>query len=355
MATYEEKIKALKTALGQIEKEYGKGTVMKMSEKPSINLDVIPSGSLKLDRALGIGGYPKGRIVEIYGPESGGKTTMALHAVAECQKKGGIAAFIDAEHALDPDYAKALGVDVDNMYICQPDCGEQALSVADKLIQSGAVDICVIDSVAALVPRKELEGDMEDQQVGLQARLMSKSLRKLTSSVAKSNCLMIFINQIREKVGIMFGNPETTAGGRALKFYASIRLDVRRTETVKEGGESVSNKVKIKVVKNKVAPPFKEAIVTIKFGKGLDTESEVFDILVDNGEIVKSGSWFSLKNGERIGQGAENAKKYINEHPDLKNKLFESAQKSLVSDFNPTKEEIDVQNQTELDDSIIDE
>lgn len=287
-------------------------------------------------------------------------TTMALHAIAECQKKGGIAAFIDAEHALDPTYARAIGVDVDNMFICQPESGEQALEVADKLIQSGAIDICVVDSVAALVPKKELEGDMGDVNVGLQARLMSQALRKLTASVSKNNCLMIFINQIREKVGVMFGNPETTAGGRALKFYSSVRMDVRRSETIKDGGEAVSNKVKIKVVKNKVAPPFKEAVVTIQFGKGLDLASEVIDMSVDNGEIIKSGSWFSLKDGERIGQGAENAKKYLNEHPDVMSKLLNiiknnGTDEKFVNDCTPTSEELNEQNKSKLDIDIIDE
>lgn len=313
----ESKQKALDTALLQIEKEFGKGTVMKMTDNPRVNIETISSGSLKIDKALGVGGLPKGRIVEIYGPESGGKTTMALHAIAECQKTGGTAVFIDAEHALDINYAESIGVNVDDMYICQPSTGEQALSVAEKMIESCAVDIVVVDSVAALVPRAELEGDMGDSHVGLQARLMSQALRKLTASVAKSNCLLIFINQIREKVGIMFGNPETTAGGRALKFYASVRMDVRRVETVKNAGEAVSNRVKVKIVKNKVAPPFKETIVNIVFGKGIDKIAEYLDIGVENGSVLKAGAWFSLPSGERIGQGAENAKKYLQEHPEL--------------------------------------
>lgn len=319
----ENKQKALATALAQIEKDYGKGTVMKLGDSTGLEISSISTGSLKLDKILGVGGLPKGRIIEIYGPESGGKTTMALHAIAECQKLGGNAVFIDAEHALDPTYARAIGVDVDNLYICQPTTGEQALEVADKMIQSCAVDICVIDSVAALVPRAELEGDMGDSHVGLQARLMSQALRKLTASVNKSGCILIFINQIREKVGVMFGNPETTAGGRALKFYSSVRMDVRRVETVKTSGEAVSNNVKIKIVKNKVAPPFKETIINIAFGQGIDKNAEILDVAVENGLIVKSGSWFSLPDGEKIGQGAENAKKYINEHEELRKRLLE--------------------------------
>lgn len=324
----ENKIKALQTALQQIEKEYGKGTVMKMSDKPAVAIDSIPSGSIKLDQILGIGGYPRGRIIEIYGPESGGKTTMALHAIAECQKKDGLAVFIDAEHALDVNYAKAIGVDVENMYICQPECGEQALEVADKMVLSNAVDIVVVDSVAALVPRAELDGEMGDAHVGLQARLMSQALRKLTASVARSNCTFIFINQIREKVGIMFGNPETTAGGRALKFYSTIRMDVRRAETIKESGEAVANKVKIKIVKNKVAPPFKETIINIVFGKGIDQTAEILDLAVENKLINKSGAWFSLPDGEKIGQGSENAKRYLNEHPEL----LENIHKQLIGE-----------------------
>ena len=328
MAENDAKTKALQNALLQIEKQFGKGTVMKMSDKPPVNIDVISSGSIKINKALGVGGFPRGRIIEIYGPESGGKTTLALHAVAECQKKGGKAVYIDAEHALDPAYAKAIGVDVDDLYICQPSYGEQALEVADKIIQSHAVDIVVIDSVAALVPKTELEGEMGDQHVGLQARMMSQALRKITANANKANCTVIFINQIREKVGVMFGNPETTAGGRALKFYATMRLEVRRTETVKTSGEAVSNKVKIKIVKNKVAPPFKEAITTIAFGKGLDINSEILDESVENGSVIKSGSWFSLPSGERIGQGAENAKTYIAEHEDLRNKLLDKINNS---------------------------
>ena len=318
----ENKQKALATALAQIDKDFGKGTIMKLGDSTGLEISSISTGSLKLDKILGVGGLPKGRIIEIYGPESGGKTTMALHAIAECQKQGGNAVFIDAEHALDPTYARAIGVDIDNLYICQPTTGEQALEVADKMIQSCAVDICVIDSVAALVPRAELEGDMGDSHVGLQARLMSQALRKLTASVNKSGCILIFINQIREKVGVMFGNPETTAGGRALKFYSSVRMDVRRTETVKSSGEAVSNKVKIKVVKNKVAPPFKETVVDIVFGQGIDKNAEILDIAVEKGFIIKSGAWFSLPNGEKIGQGAENAKKYLSEHTELKEELL---------------------------------
>lgn len=316
------KNKALQQALSQIEKEYGKGTIMKMGSSEKVSIATVSTGSMNIDRALGVGGLPKGRIIEIYGPESSGKTTLALHAIAEAQKLGGQALFIDAEHALDVTYAKAIGVDVDDLLICQPECGEQALGVADKVIQSCALDIVVIDSVAALVPKAELEGEMGDSHVGLQARLMSQALRKLTATVAKSNCILIFINQIREKVGVMYGNPETTAGGRALKFYASVRMDVRRIETVKENGEAISNKVKVKIVKNKVAPPFKETTINMMFGKGIDKDSEILDAAVIEGLIIKSGSWYSTPSGEKIGQGSENAKRYINEHSDFKEDLM---------------------------------
>ena len=298
----EEKQKALEAALGHIEKQYGKGSVMKLGDSSSnMVVEAVPTGSLGLDIALGVGGVPKGRIVEIYGPESSGKTTVALHMVAEVQKRGGIAGFIDAEHALDPVYAKNIGVDIDNLYISQPDNGEQALEITETMVRSGAVDIVIVDSVAALVPKAEIEGDMGDSHVGLHARLMSQALRKLTAAISRSNCVVIFINQLREKVGVMFGNPETTTGGRALKFYASVRLDVRRTETLKQGGEMVGNHVKVKVVKNKVAPPFKQAEFDIMFGTGISREGEILDLASECNVVNKSGAWYSY-NGERIGQ-----------------------------------------------------
>ena len=313
----EEKIKALDAALAQIEKQFGKGSVMKLGDSSAnMNIDVVPTGSLSLDLALGLGGMPRGRIVEIYGPESSGKTTVALHVVAEVQKQGGIAGFIDAEHALDPVYAKNIGVDIDNLYISQPDNGEQALEITETMVRSGAVDVIIVDSVAALVPKAEIDGEMGDQQVGLHARLMSKALRKLTGIISKSNCVVIFINQLREKVGIMFGNPETTTGGRALKFYASVRLDVRRIETLKLGGEVVGNRTRVKIVKNKVAPPFKEAEFDIMFGKGISREGDILDLAVQHDIINKSGAWFSY-NGDKIGQGRENTKQYLAEHPDF--------------------------------------
>ena len=305
----EEKQKALEAALGHIEKQYGKGSVMKLGDSSSnMVVEAVPTGSLGLDIALGVGGVPKGRIVEIYGPESSGKTTVALHMVAEVQKRGGIAGFIDAEHALDPVYAKNIGVDIDNLYISQPDNGEQALEITETMVRSGAVDIVIVDSVAALVPKAEIEGDMGDSHVGLQARLMSQALRKLTAAISRSNCVVIFINQLREKVGVMFGNPETTTGGRALKFYASVRLDVRRTETLKQGGEMVGNHVKVKVVKNKVAPPFKQAEFDIMFGTGISREGEILDLASECNVVNKSGAWYSY-NGERIGQGREKSVK----------------------------------------------
>ena len=304
----EEKQKALEAALGHIEKQYGKGSVMKLGDSSSnMVVEAVPTGSLGLDIALGVGGVPKGRIVEIYGPESSGKTTVALHMVAEVQKRGGIAGFIDAEHALDPVYAKNIGVDIDNLYISQPDNGEQALEITETMVRSGAVDIVIVDSVAALVPKAEIEGDMGDSHVGLHARLMSQALRKLTAAISRSNCVVIFINQLREKVGVMFGNPETTTGGRALKFYASVRLDVRRTETLKQGGEMVGNHVKVKVVKNKVAPPFKQAEFDIMFGTGISREGEILDLASECNVVNKSGAWYSY-NGERIGQGRENVR-----------------------------------------------
>lgn len=313
----EDKLKALDAALGQIEKQFGKGSVMKLGESGvNINVETIPTGSLSLDVALGLGGVPRGRIVEVYGPESSGKTTVALHMVAEVQKKGGIAGFIDAEHALDPAYAKNIGVDIDNLYISQPDNGEQALEITETMVRSGAVDIVIVDSVAALVPKVEIDGDMGDSHVGLQARLMSQALRKLTAVISKSNCIVIFINQLREKIGIMFGNPETTTGGRALKFYSSIRLDVRRIESLKQGGEVVGNRTRIKVVKNKIAPPFKVAEFDIMFGKGISREGDILDLAAEQGVIQKSGAWFAY-NDSKIGQGRENAKGYLSENPEI--------------------------------------
>ena len=313
----QEKLKALDVALTQIEKAYGKGAVMKLGDSgANMNIEVVPTGSLSLDIALGLGGLPNGRIIEIYGPESSGKTTVALHAVAEVQKRGGIAGFIDAEHALDPVYARNIGVDIDNLYISQPDNGEQALEITETMVRSGAIDIVIVDSVAALVPKAEIDGDMGDSHVGLQARLMSQALRKLTAAISRSNCIVIFINQLREKVGVMFGNPETTTGGRALKFYSSVRLDVRRVESLKLAGEVIGNHTRIKVVKNKIAPPFKEAEFDIMFGKGISKEGDVLDLAVNLNIIVKAGAWFSY-NDAKIGQGRENAKIYLSQHPDI--------------------------------------
>ena len=311
----EEKMRALDAALAQIEKQYGKGSVMKLGDKSAnMNIEVVPTGSLSLDIALGLGGMPRGRIIEVYGPESSGKTTVALHVVAEIQKQGGIAGFIDAEHALDPVYAANIGVDIDNLYISQPDNGEQALEITETMVRSGAVDVIIVDSVAALVPKAEIDGEMGDSHVGLHARLMSQALRKLTGIISKSNCVVIFINQLREKVGIMFGNPETTTGGRALKFYASVRLDVRRIETLKVGGEVVGNRTRVKVVKNKIAPPFKEAEFDIMFGKGISREGDILDLAVQFDVVNKAGAWYSY-NGEKIGQGRENTKLYMMENP----------------------------------------
>ena len=312
----EEKRKALDAAISKLEKDYGKGTVMRLGDaNADTTIDVIPTGSMSLDIALGVGGIPKGRVIEIYGPESSGKTTVALHVIAEAQKLGGIAGFIDAEHALDPVYAKNIGVNIDDLYISQPDSGEQALEICETMVRSGAMDLIVVDSVAALVPRAEIDGDMGDAHVGLQARLMSQALRKLTPVISKSNCAVIFINQLREKVGTVYGNPEVTTGGRALKFYSSVRLDVRRTETLKAGGEMIGNHVRVKVVKNKVAPPFKEAEFDIMFGEGISSEGDLVDLATKLNLIQKSGSWYSY-NGEKIGQGREKAKEFLSEHPD---------------------------------------
>lgn len=313
----EEKLKALDAALVQIERQYGKGAVMKLGDPSAqMNVETIPTGSLSLDIALGLGGIPKGRIVEIYGPESSGKTTVTLHMIAEVQKRGGIAGFIDAEHALDPVYAKNIGVDIDNLYISQPDNGEQALEITETMVRSGAIDIVVVDSVAALVPKAEIDGDMGDSHVGLQARLMSQALRKLTAVISKSNCTVIFINQLREKVGVMFGNPETTTGGRALKFYSSVRLDVRRIESLKQSGEVMGNRTRVKVVKNKIAPPFKEAEFDIMFGEGISKEGDILDLAANVNIVVKSGAWYAYE-GNKIGQGRENAKQYLKDNPDI--------------------------------------
>ena len=319
-APAEDKKKALETALHNIEKNFGKGSVMRLGDKPEMNVDAIPTGSLALDAALGIGGLPRGRIVEIYGPESSGKTTLALHVVAEAQKRGGEVAFVDAEHALDPTYAAAIGVDIDSMLVSQPDTGEQALEITDALVRSGAIDVVVVDSVAALVPRQEIEGEMGDAFVGLQARLMSQALRKLAGTISKTNCIVIFINQLRMKIGVMYGNPETTTGGNALKFYSSVRLDVRKIEAIKEGGTVIGNRTRVKVIKNKVAPPFREAVFDIMYGEGISKYGELLDMAVELELVNKSGSWFSIGD-ERIGQGRDNAKQYIADHPELAEEL----------------------------------
>ena len=324
-----DKKKALQTALAQIDKNFGKGTVMRLGDRPELNVEAIPTGSLALDAALGIGGVPKGRIIEIYGPESSGKTTLALHILAEAQKQGGEVAFVDAEHALDPVYAAALGVDTDNLLVSQPDTGEQALEITDALVRSGAVDVVVVDSVAALVPKQEIEGEMGDTFVGLQARLMSQALRKLAGTINKTNCVVIFINQLRMKIGVMYGNPETTTGGNALKFYASVRLDVRRTEAIKEGGNVVGNKTRVKVVKNKVAPPFKEAYFDIMYGQGISKWGELVDMAVQMDIVQKSGSWFSMGD-ERIGQGSNSVKEYLMNNPEIAEKVEAQVRENLM-------------------------
>ena len=330
----DKKDQALAEAIKQIEKQYGKGAVMRLGDRADVSVDVIPTGSLSLDIALGIGGYPKGRIIEIYGPESSGKTTLTLHAIAEIQKKGGRAAFIDAEHAIDPVYAKALGVDIDELILSQPDSGEQALEIAETLVRSGAIDLIVVDSVAALVPQVELDGEMSDSQMGLQARLMSKALRKLSGVMNKTDCTIIFINQLREKIGVMFGNPETTTGGRALKFYSSVRIEIRRAGAIKQGTEIVGNETNIKVVKNKVAPPFKSVTVDIIYGEGISKTGEILDAAVERDLIEKSGAWYAY-NGEKIGQGRENAKTYLKDHPDLMDML----EKTIKDSLKPIEEE----------------
>ena len=327
-APLSDKKKALETAISQIEKNFGKGTVMRLGDRPEMNVEAIPTGSLALDAALGIGGVPKGRIIEIYGPESSGKTTLALHIVAQAQKRGGEVAFVDAEHALDPDYAARIGVDIDSMLVSQPDTGEQALEITDALVRSGAVDVVVVDSVAALTPRAEIEGEMGDTFVGLQARLMSQALRKLAGNISKTNCVVIFINQLRMKIGVMYGNPETTTGGNALKFYASVRIDIRRTEAIKNGTEIVGNRTRAKIVKNKVAPPFKEAIFDIMYGEGISKWGELVDLAVQLELINKSGSWFSIGD-ERIGQGRDNAKLYLQEHLDVADRIEQEVRENM--------------------------
>ena len=337
----DDKLKALDAAISHIEKQYGKGSIMKLGDTSNqMQVETVPTGSLSLDIALGQGGLPKGRIIEIYGPESSGKTTVALHAVAEVQKAGGIAGFIDAEHALDPVYAKNIGVDIDNLYISQPDNGEQALEITETMVRSGAVDIVIVDSVAALVPKAEIDGDMGDSHVGLQARLMSQALRKLTAVISKSNCIVIFINQLREKVGVMFGNPETTTGGRALKFYSSVRLDVRRIEAIKQQGEVIGNRTRIKVVKNKIAPPFREAEFDIMFGQGISKEGDILDIAADLDIVNKSGAWYAYK-GDKIGQGREKAKTFLREHPEVRDEI----EQQVREHFQP--EEVEAEPQEE--------
>lgn len=342
--------RALESALAQIEKNFGKGSVMKLGDKSAhMNIETVSTGCLSLDLALGLGGVPKGRIIEIYGPESSGKTTVALHMVAEVQKRNGIAGFIDAEHALDPVYAKNIGVDIDNLYISQPDNGEQALEIAETMVRSSAVDIIIIDSVAALVPKAEIEGDMGDSHVGLQARLMSQALRKLTGVVSRTNCIVVFINQLREKVGVMFGNPETTTGGRALKFYSSVRMDVRRIDSIKSAGEVIGNRTRVKVVKNKIAPPFKEAEFDIIYGKGISKIGDIIDLAANDNIIVKSGSWFSY-NGEKIGQGRDNTKQFLAEHPEIADEIEKKVRDKYVIKPEDIEEEADEELPEDLED-----
>lgn len=354
----ENKLKALESAMAQIERNYGKGAVMKLGDNTHLNVETVPSGSLSLDIALGVGGVPKGRVVEVYGPESGGKTTVALHMVAEVQKRGGIAGFIDAEHALDPVYAKKIGVDIDNLYISQPDTGEQALEITETMVRSGAIDIVIVDSVAALVPKAEIEGDMGDSHVGLQARLMSQALRKLTAIIGKTSCTVIFINQLREKVGVMFGNPETTTGGRALKYYSSIRLEVRRGEQIKKDGEAIGNRTRIKVVKNKVAPPFREAEVDIIYGEGISREGDILDLAAKEDIVNKSGAWYAY-DGNKIGQGRENAKTYLKEHPNIMAEIEQKVREKFSKEIKSDEEESVFADETESTetptDSIIEE
>ena len=353
MAENTEKKKALEAAMSQIEKQFGKGAVMKLGDFKAMEIEAIPTGALSLDMALGIGGLPRGRIVEIFGPESSGKTTLALHAIAEAQKMGGEAAFIDAEHALDPIYAKNLGVDIDNLIVSQPDTGEQALEIAESLIRSGALDVIVVDSVAALVPKAEIDGDMGDSHMGLQARLMSQALRKLAGAINKTKTVLIFINQLREKIGVMFGNPETTTGGRALKFYASVRLDIRKIENIKQDGEIKGNRVRVKVIKNKVAPPFREAEFDIVYGEGISKEGNVLDMAVNMDIVEKSGSWFSYK-GERIGQGRENVKQYLKENPkvldEIESKVRENFEKAFKESLGEEIPEVEDEDDEELND-----
>lgn len=327
-----EKMKALEAALGQIEKQFGKGSVMKLGDYTAMNVEAIPTGALSLDIALGIGGIPRGRIIEVFGPESSGKTTIALHMIAEAQKMGGEAAFIDAEHALDPVYARKLGVDIDNLIVSQPDTGEQALEITEALVRSGALDVVVVDSVAALVPKAEIDGEMGDSHMGLQARLMSQALRKLAGAINKSKTVLIFINQLREKIGVMFGNPETTTGGRALKFYASVRMDIRKTEMMKQDGQVIGNRVRVKVIKNKVAPPFREAEFDVLYGKGISKVGNILDMAVNLDIVEKSGAWFSY-NGQRISQGRENAKRYLEEHPDIMDEIEKKVRDNFAKAF----------------------
>ena len=358
MSENTEKKKALEAAMSQIEKQFGKGSVMKLGDFTAMNIEAIPTGALSLDMALGIGGVPRGRIIEVFGPESSGKTTLALHVVAEAQKMGGEAAFIDAEHALDPVYAKKLGVDIDNLIVSQPDTGEQALEITESLIRSGALDVIVVDSVAALVPKAEIDGDMGDSHMGLQARLMSQALRKLAGAINKTKTVLIFINQLREKIGVMFGNPETTTGGRALKFYASVRLDIRKIENIKQDGEVKGNRVRVKVIKNKVAPPFREAEVDIIYGEGISREGDILDLAAKEDIVNKSGAWYAY-DGNKIGQGRENAKTYLKEHPDIMAEIEQKVREKFSKEIKSDEEESVFADETESTetptDSIIEE